>query len=390
MTAIDDDAPRPLLERWPALGSRVRFARIGAFPTPVTSLAAVARALGHPDVELYEKRDDLTSPIYGGNKIRTLEVMFGDALSRGAGEIFATGAYGSNHAAATVMHAHRVGLVPGICVYPQPHSPAALQNLELVLSQRPLAPITDLPHWSALPYGMWLTGRRCRARSVTGYVMEPGGAVPLGALGYVSAALELAEQIERRELPLPREIVVAAGSNCTSAGLLLGLSLAAEQGIGFTHPPRLSSVRVTPWPVTMPFRILHLAARASELLAALSGDPSVLRSRRELAANFRLLTRYIGGGYGLPTTSGREAVACWREHAGHALETTYSGKSAAAVIDMVRHAAPGPILFWSTKSSAAMPPIDPAAIATAPPRMQRWMRRGRDIARTSAEPVFPT
>lgn len=367
---------RPLLDHFDVA---VPFARLGDFPTPVTALTDLAEALGRPDLELYEKRDDRTSSIYGGNKVRTLEVLFGHALDIGATEIWSTGAYGSNHAAASAMHAPRVGLEPGICVYPQPHSPAALANLQLILSRRPKPPLTDLPHWSALPFGMWRTARDCARRGVKAYVMEPGGAIPLGALGYVSAALELAEQIEAKALPRPSDIVVAAGSNCTSAGLLYGLSLAAQRGIGFTTPPRLTAVRVTPWPVTSPFRIFRLATQTSDLLARLTGDPSLSRSRRALAPGFRILTRYIGRGYGFATASGREAVRLWGRFSGHALETTYSGKSAAALIDLVRGGAEGPIVYWSTKTSAPRPAVDLADVAWAPKRMQRWMERCRAV-----------
>ncbi len=379
MKSSGNDAPRALLERWPQLRSRLRFAPIGNFPTPVTSLASLAVELGHPEVDVFEKRDDLTSALYGGNKIRTLEVLFGHALEIGATEIWTTGAYGSNHAAASAMHAPRVGLVPGICVYPQPHSTAALTSLELILSRSPTTPLTDLPHWSALPFGMWRTARDLRRRGVKGYIMEPGGAIPLGALGYVSAALELAGQIEAKQLPAPANVIVPAGSNCTTAGLLLGFSIAAALSMGFSTPPRVTAVRVTPWPVTTPFRILRLATQTSELLASLTGNDTLRRRRRTLSPHLRLLTQYIGRGYGFATRQGREAVALWSRAAGHELDTTYSAKAAAAVIDLVRDGSEGPILYWSTKTSAKLPSIDAADLAWAPPRMQRWMAKARHL-----------
>src|SRR5581483_6446701 len=97
---------------------------------PVEPLASLARALGGG--ELWQKRDDRTSPIYGGNKVRTLEPLFGDALASGATRVYATGAYGSNHAAAMMMHAPRVGLATGVILYPQPASASARDNLALV------------------------------------------------------------------------------------------------------------------------------------------------------------------------------------------------------------------------------------------------------------------
>ena len=99
---------RALLELFPRL--RRPWVSFGSFPTPVQ----------HVTGDVWVKRDDLSSPIYGGNKVRTLEALFGVARSRGKDRIYATGAYGSNHAAATVLHAPRVGLAPGVILFPQP------------------------------------------------------------------------------------------------------------------------------------------------------------------------------------------------------------------------------------------------------------------------------
>src|SRR5688572_4214692 len=181
------------------------WVELGEFPTPVTPFPAGA---GMPENLGYVKRDDLSSPVYGGNKVRTLEVLFGDALARESRTIFATGAYGSNHAVATALHAGRVGLSPRALLFPQPLSWAALENLRVTLAL--CDAVHALPHWSCLPFSMWQQARRRDLGGVT--LMPPGGASPRGALGYVSAALELAEQIEGGVLPAPARIVLGIGS----------------------------------------------------------------------------------------------------------------------------------------------------------------------------------
>ena len=65
-------------------------------------------------------------------------------------------------------------------------------------------------------------------------------------------------------------------------------------------------------------------------------------------------------------------IAAFREGAGFELDTTYSAKAAACALD---RAGGGPVVFWSTKSTAALPPDEPPAIAAAPTRMRRWLRR---------------
>jgi D-cysteine desulfhydrase len=368
---------RPLIEIWPMLAERVPFARLGELPTPVASLAPIAHAVDRPGFEAWIKRDDVTSPVYGGNKVRTLEVLFGLALAAGADEIWSTGAFGSNHAAATVLHAPRVGLKPGVILFPQPRSWAALENLRVILAQKPLT--RALPHWSFLPFGMLSTARRARRHGRQPFIMVPGGATPQGALGYVSAAFELAQQVAGGTLPAPRCVMLGVGSTCTSAGLLVGLALAARRGIGFAgKPPLLVSVRVTPWPVTARWRILDLAVRTSRLLAELTGEPEL--DARTLGARFRVDGRYLGRGYGYTTEAGRRAMRLWHECGGHELDTTYSAKAAATLLDAMRRPerhpdVREPVVLWSTKSSVPLPVVRASDLAGAPARMRRWIAR---------------
>lgn len=359
---------RPLLSYVPGVAQSLTFAPLGDFPTRVESLSSLVPALAGRDA--YVKRDDDSAARYGGNKVRTLEVLFGQALARGAERIYATGAFGSNHAAATVLHAERVGLSSGAVLFPQPPSLAALENFDLVVSHAQHCEI--LPHWSMLPIGMWRTRRAGRGRFS---VMPPGGAVPLGALGYVSAALELAEQIARGEMPEPRSIVVGVGSTCTSAGLLVGLRLARHLGIAFrTRIPELVAVRVSPWPVTSPVRIAHLARRTATLLARLSGDARHAFSFAELRAGLLLDPRFIGAGYGRVSPDGLAAIDLLGAPGGLLLDTTYAAKSAAGFLRAL-HERRGPTLYWATKSSRPLPTVDPERLRELPEAAQRWRLR---------------
>ncbi len=363
---------RPLFDAFPRL--TLPLVPLGDFPTPVQPLAAVTTALGSRS-DAWVKRDDLSSDIYGGNKVRTLEVLFAQALEQGATHIYSTGAFGTNHGTATVLHAPRVGLRPGLLVFPQPPSLAALANLEVLVSSD--AEMVRMLHWSQLPLAIaWIRS----ARKLLGerpFVMVPGGATPRGALGYVSAALELAHQVAAGALPVPRAIVVGVGSTCTSAGLLLGLRIAARLGIGFREPPKLVAVRVTPWPVTSAALIVRLAARASTLLEALSGDTRCRVATSILRAGLEVDGSQLGRGYGHPTDAGREAIdlfASVREPRPLTLDTTYSAKAAAALVARLRANCPGPWLFWSTKSTAPLPPAHAPASGLL---LRWWIARAR-------------
>src|SRR5262245_25921957 len=152
--------PDALAARFPRLEEHLRVASIGTWPTPVEPLGELARELGRPSAELYVKRDDRSSPIYGGNKVRTLDVLFGEALARGFGRIVATGAYGSNHALATVLHAPRVGLSADVALFPQPASRAAALGLAATLAHA--SHVTDVFHWSTLPFRIAALALRAR------------------------------------------------------------------------------------------------------------------------------------------------------------------------------------------------------------------------------------
>jgi D-cysteine desulfhydrase len=366
----------PLFELFPKLSERVARVSLGAFPTPVESLGVVARELGVAESDAWIKRDDISSDVYGGNKVRTLELLLGQARALGHARVMATGAFGSNHALATALHAPRVGLKPSALLFPQPVSEAAFLNLRALAESG--AELHALPHWSAFPFGLaWTRFKRAPAS----YVMVPGGATPLGALGYVSAGLELGRQVAAGQIPAPRRVILAVGSTCTSAGLLVGLALAARFRVGFEPAtlPRVTSVRVSPWPVTSRLRILGLAARTAHFLRELAGPEVPRLDSAALGARFEVDGRYLGPGYGEPSAAGRQAEALWQRVGLPALDGTYSAKAAARVLVGLRAREAGPVLFWSTKSSVPLPSAVQGALGAVPLRIRAWLARAEQV-----------
>ena len=60
------------------------------FPTPLYKLDRLSERLG---VNLYVKRDDFSGmSLFGGNKIRKLEYLLGDAKEKGCDTVFTNGA----------------------------------------------------------------------------------------------------------------------------------------------------------------------------------------------------------------------------------------------------------------------------------------------------------
>ncbi len=360
-----------LFRHFGGLRASLPWANLGDWPTRVDSLEQLSRDVGGADI--WVKREDLSSAIYGGNKVRTLEAIMGEACAAGADYIWATGAYGSNHAVATVLHAGRAGLSSGVALFPQPRSIPARENLSAMLSARP--DVINVANVVGLPFVMAHIRRRGQRRGQKHYVMAPGAASPAGAFGAMSAAIELADQVEAGTCPAFKRIVLAVGSTCTTAGILAGIHVAALLGIGFGKPgaplPTVNAVRVTPWPVTSPARIAWLAYKTAQRLSRLLGEPVDI-SYRSLRNSLQLITDDYGSGYGMVTARGVRAADAFARAGGPPLDIVYSAKSGAALLDLAR-ATSEPILFWATKSSAPLPSATDGQVGDLPGQVRRWL-----------------
>ncbi len=342
----------PLFSEWTQLA--LPTVQLGDWPTPLEPATALARDTGHSGAA-FIKRDDLSSPIYGGNKVRCLEVLFAEAIENDCSHIEAMGAVGTNHGLATLLHAPRVGLDASAIVFPQPRSESAGANYRVLQKAAPRH--WAIPHWFFLPFASAITQGRLLAGGTRPFMMPPGGATPRGALAYVSAALELVLQCRDHQFPIPRRVVVGAGSTCTAAGLLAGFGLAAKRGL-IPASPIVHAVRVTPWPVTSKWRIASFAHRATRELATRANDPTACMSTRELLTHLHVDGSQLGRGYGYATEAGREALTRFRTLAGFSIDTTYSAKAAAAYLARLQTHPEEPIVFWSTKSTAPLPTFE--------------------------------
>ena len=361
-----------LFRHVPTLRRTVPWVRLGDWPTPVEPLRLAGGPAG---VDLWVKREDRSNARYGGNKIRTLEAWLGLARAAGAQRIWATGAYGSNHALATAVHASAAGLAAGAILFPQPASVTARANLSALIAAGP--EVVQLDSLSALPFAMRRVARAERRAGTSAVMMEPGGARPEGAFGALSAAFELADQVATGVCPAPAHIVLAVGSNCTTAGLLAGLHAAAALGVGFRRPPAVTAVRVTPWPVTSANRIAWLAYRTLARFDALRGHDTGA-SYRALRASLEVTGDFIGKGYGHATARGLRAAARFAAAGGPPLDLVYSAKSGAAFLDLAARGSAGPLLFWATKSSAPLAAAGPEQLEAMPPALRRWYRGGHE------------
>jgi len=354
--------PEPaLLRRHPALAALPRVA-LTELPTPVAPLVCDAI----PSGALYVKRDDCTSPLYGGNKARKLEFVLGAARARGARRLVTTGGIGTHHGLATTIFGATLGMRTTVVVVPQPITPhVRVQLLALVAHGAELVPAGNVAAAAAQVVRVLAIATLRGERPA---LVPTGGSSAAGDVGFVSAGFELAEQVAAGLVPEPAEIYVPLGSGGTLAGLALGIRLAGLRS-------RVVGVLVTD---ILPPSAARLARMANATLALLRRADPTIPDARLAPADFAIDRAELGPGYGTPTRAGEAAAARARD-AGLALEPTYTAKCFAAVLARIESgSAPGPLLFWNTVSS-----VDPLRSARGhpseadlPPAIRRWLATG--------------
>ncbi len=330
----------PLFAAYPGLQAALTRAPLGSWPTPVEALPGLGEAIGVG--ALFVKRDDVSAEPYGGNKVRKLELLLGDALERGARSVITFGAAGSNHALATAIYGTALGLDVTSILTPQPNASYVRRNLLAHLGVGGAVRM-HADRDSAVRDAATL---RASLRSRDGaepYVIPFGGTTPMSTAGFVSAGVELAGQIERGELPEPDVLYVALGSMGTAAGIALGLALA---GVRTT----VRAVGVVPPTLANRDALGSLLAATAGVLH--SADPTV---PADLADQVRIdvVEGFLGEEYARFTEAGMEAVRMAARLEDLHLEGTYTGKTMSALVAEARAGAlrDATVLFWDTYNS---------------------------------------
>ena len=156
--------------------------RLGLLPTPLAEAPALARAIGLP--ALWIKRDELIGFGFGGNKVRGLELLIGDARARGA-DVVVTGAGAqSNHVRATAAAAAHAGM-QAIAAY-WGEEPAAVQgNLRLTRLLGAQIRFTNNADRAQVDQAINHIAAEQRAAGRRPYPIPRGGACALGVLGWL-------------------------------------------------------------------------------------------------------------------------------------------------------------------------------------------------------------
>ncbi len=289
-------------------------------PTPLEHLPNLSKALGGPAI--WMKRDDLTGMGGGGNKVRKLEYLAGDALAKGADHLVTQGAVQSNHVRQTAAVAAKLGLrCTAVLEHRIDTNDHEYLNSGNVLLDRLMGiDIEYRPGGADMQAAIEEVGAKLERDGAKPYLIPGGGSNATGALGYVHVAAELVAQLNELGLNVDR-LVHATGSAGTQAGLVAGLhalnSPIRTLGIGVRNPRDKQEANVR---------------KLAEATLAHLGIKQPLPADA-VEAN----CDYVGPGYGHPTPGMVEAVQMVARTEGIFLDPVYSGKGMAGLIDLIRN-----------------------------------------------------
>lgn len=282
-------------------------------PTPLEPLLRIGRAVGHP--QLWVKRDDCMPLAFGGNKVRSLEFWLGEARAQGCDMLVVAGGLASNQCRLTAAAAAKTGL-EALVLYAG--DIAAPLGGNALLTQRLGAQIRRLGPVSEEERGQ-LARQAVSELAAAGRKPYLIGDPVRGALGYVRAAEELAEQARAAGLGL-RHLVLPGSMGPTEAGMIYG---AAVLGLPWTF--HLPSVE---------YEAEVLRHRIAEIVAGLAR----LVGRApppDWPGRVRIDVGQLGEGYGIPTTASLRAAGLFAAHEALMLEQTYVAKAFAGLLSAV-------------------------------------------------------
>ena len=321
---------RPIHQFAPALLSTLPCAGFAALPAPLEAYDFSGRPV-------WIKRDDLSHPLYGGNKVRKLEFILAAAKAAGQTRVVTFGATGTHHGLATALFCRELGLQCELLLFDQPETEHVRANRKAL--DQAGAVCIECGSLAKTVARFYLHPRRLRRDTL--FLFAGGSGLP-GTLAFVNAALELKQQIEQGQAPVPQRLYVACSSGSTLAGLSLGMALAQlpTEVVGV----QVANSRLGPFPACTPQTVAALGEKARRWLArqlpqALPALPPI-----------QLDDRYLGAGYGEPLARASAAAAQFQQVVGVPLDETYTGKAFAAVLD---DPGEGPVLYWHTLSSVA-------------------------------------
>jgi D-cysteine desulfhydrase len=271
------------------------------------------------EISLCAKREDLGSIGGGGNKLRKLELLLGDARQQGATWLLTTGGPQSNHARLTAAAAAKLGMGCSLFLRGNWDRPLAGSLLLDRLFGAEVHLLGEVDYATA-DLAMAEAAARLQQRGERPFIIPLGGATAIGTAAFVQAFAEITDDAAAPGRPVDF-LVVAAGTGSTYAGLLLGARL-------FSPVSRVIGISVSWAKNKLEEEVRRLIAETAALLE-LNPD--------RIGTDAWFDVDSIGPGYARISPDGVAAVNLVARSEGVLLDTTYTGKAFAGLTRLVEN-----------------------------------------------------
>jgi L-cysteate sulfo-lyase len=297
-----------------------RFPRLGlaALPTPLSPLQRLSAHLQGP--RIWVKHEHATGLGFGGNKLRKLDYVLHEALTSKADTLVSGGVVQSNSQRQVAAAAAKLGLQCHLVVFHgrlAPPTPGYATSGNAFLTRLFGATLHEVPWTGDRNGAIRQLGDRLRAEGHRPYLVPYGVSNGLGAVGYATTIVEIAEQCRGLGFE-PDAIVHGSGSGATQAGLVVGASacLPATRVVGIDIDAE-------------PERVHRDVVACAEAAADLLDVPFS-------ATDVEVVAGHAGPAYGVPHAETIDAIRLAGRLEAMAVDPVYSGKGLAGLIALIR------------------------------------------------------
>lgn len=285
-------------------------------PTALERMERLQQHLGCASV--YVKRDDCMTLGMGGNKVRSLEYWMGEAQRINADVIVVAGAPVSNQCRLAAAAAAKLGIK---CLVLHSSEPGAKIEGNLLLNYLLGAEVRFIGAVDEVRRKEIALEEIVKLKTA-GHTPYLIGDPTVGAMGYLSCALELHEQSKLKNAGI-KHVFLPGAMGTTEAGFILGNKM-----LGYPFEIHLISVE---------YSKSELVHRIEKICADTSAHWNFNFDSLPWNKNVRIYDQYLGSGYDIPTEKSLEAISLAAYLEGFFLENTYTSKTFAGMVDLLQN-----------------------------------------------------
>jgi len=311
-----------IVKEFPALADFPR-AELFSNSTVLEHLPNLSSKLG---INLFVKRDDTIPLGLGGNKVRQLEFYLGEAVKNGADTILITGSIQSNFVRLCAAASRKLGMQPVVQLEKRVSNDSSAYNssgnvLLLKMLGAKIILFSGGEDEAQADANLDAIAVKLRLEGAKPYIIHLGvNHPPIGALGYIAAAVETLQQSRGMNLTFDHA-VLPSGSALSHAGFLAGMRF-LKQNIN------IHGICVRRASASQKKRVMRRTNEIGEMLT---------KSNIVGVEHICVDDTCLEPGYGLMNQHVAEALSLSAIEEGIILDPVYSGKALAGLIHLTRN-----------------------------------------------------